>query len=262
MAADACELRELVVKLSRRLEPLVPPLDGTLEEFQARWLAVAKRRRAVDLPRLLDSILHKTQRSGVASGEALASWPADPRSSARIAGHLHAGSFGAMSKANQPFWRGLFQLVLDHDDPAAIEAFGKICFVVMFKGWNDVAARIAFFQPATDAVATELRRRHPSGAPSLPGSLGKTVAQVAEVARAIAALRPVSPELASRLAQDVIGKQPAKPAARPRARPATPPAAARVVVASLAAASGAIENSQHDDALAALLEAWDRRWAP
>jgi len=260
----ATEVRDLVVTLSRRLEPLLPSLDGTLDGFQTKWLAVAKRRRAVDLPRLLDSILHTTQRSGVAivealarRGEALASWPADPRSSAHIAGHLHARSFGAMSKANQPFWRGLFQLVLDHDDPGAVDAFAKISFVVMFKGWNDVAARIAFFQPATDAVVAEVRRRHPSGAPALPGSLARSVATVA---RAIAALRPVSPELAGRLAQDAPTKQPTKAAARARPRPVT--GTAGVVLASLAAASGAIDNGQHEDALAALLDAWRASRSP
>src|SRR3982750_3746050 len=61
-ATRACEIADLVEQLSSRLEPLLPALGGTLDELEAQWNAIAPRRRAVDLPRLLGSILHTTQR--------------------------------------------------------------------------------------------------------------------------------------------------------------------------------------------------------
>jgi len=266
--ARASELAELVELLSQRLARATPKLDGKLEVFQARWLAVARRRHAVDLPRLLDSILHTTQRSGVAivaalaeRGAALAGWPADPRTAAGIAAHLNARSFAAMSQSNQPFWRAAFQLVRDHADPSAIEVFGKLRFAMMFRGWNDVAKRIAFFQPAVDGVVAELRARYPAGPPKLPRALAK---DVTKLRAAIAARGAIAPALATRLAADPAPPTPrSKPitSAAPAPGPRDPEAAA-ATRAHLDAAGAALAQDDDERALAALLDAWRATRAP
>lgn len=250
------EIAELVEQLSKRLESHLPKLSGKLEVFQEQWLAIANRKRTVDLPTLLDSILHTTDRSGNAivealahRGKALTVWAADPRTSSRVAGYLNATSFGAMSKSNQPFWRAMFQLVVDHDDPRAIDTFAKIDFDRMFRGWNTVAERIAFFQTAVDETIAKLRARHPKGSPPLSKPLAK---DVAAIRKAIAALAPITPELAARLgSQPAADKKPTRP--KPSTKTAHDPAAAG---APLAAAERALGNGDDEAALAALLDAW------
>src|SRR5262249_2759176 len=137
----ASDVAELIDAVSARLAPHVFQPAGKLEAFQAGWLAMVERGRPADLPRLLQTLLHETQRSGIAIVEAfaqrvraIARWPADPRTGKWIAMHLRSSSFGAMSKSNQGAWKQIFQLVLDHDDPRSIALFEKVDFKQMFAG--------------------------------------------------------------------------------------------------------------------------------
>src|SRR5688572_10862922 len=82
-ASRSVAIANVASALSKRLEPHLPAIDGKLDEFQLLWLAIAKQQRAVDLPRLLGSVMHGTNRFGVAvvdalvaRGKALAAWPA------------------------------------------------------------------------------------------------------------------------------------------------------------------------------------------
>lgn len=252
----AAEIAELVEALSRRLGAHVPKLEGPLEPFQARWLAVAHRGRAVDLPALLDSLLHTTQRSGVAitaalaeRGATLGSWPADPRFGVRVARALADRPFGAMAKGNQPFWAALLKVVVSHDDPRVATELSTIDFKKMFRGWNDVAKRIAFFQPLVDEAAAEIRRRHPQGPPPLPKEL---VREVRRVAATIDKLPAVATDLASR-----IGAAPTvKTSPRARALPERRGGSGESLDDALRRAAEAAHSGDYARALEALLDAW------
>jgi uncharacterized protein (TIGR02996 family) len=162
------EVAALVEELGAKLDAALPPITGKLTDFHPAWMAVAGHKRAADVPRLLASILHTTQQSGNAitkalleRGEALSTWPADPRISLAIAKHLQSGPFNATGKAQQPFWTTLFALVERHDDARAIDAFAALNFAKIWKGWNDVRNRIAFLQPAVDGLVAKLGRPRP-----------------------------------------------------------------------------------------------------
>lgn len=241
----AAEVADVATLLGARLDAALPRLEGKLADFQPLWLAVAARRRAVDVPRLLESILHTTQQNGVAitnalleRGQALASWPADPRISLAIAAHLRKGPFNATGKAQQPFWTGLFDLVLAHDDARAIEPFAALNFTKIWKGWNDVKARIAFLQPAVGRVVAGLHERPAAKA------------NVRAVRTAIEKLGPVD---AAKLVTPVVAAAPKK--AKPVPMPMGDAARA------LAAAETALGTSD-ERALEALLEAWRATRAP
>src|SRR5687767_3958117 len=70
-SSRAAPLASLAETLSARFEPHLPPLAGKPDAFQPLWLAIAKQQRAVDLPRLLRSVLHGTNRFGTAVVDAL-----------------------------------------------------------------------------------------------------------------------------------------------------------------------------------------------
>jgi uncharacterized protein (TIGR02996 family) len=254
-ALRARELAELIETMSRRFEPHVPRPSGKLEVFQAGWLVIARRRRPTDLPALLDTILDGTQRSGVAiveavaaRSEALAGWPADPRFGRRVARLLAAGPFGALARGHQPFWRRMLQHVLDHDDPAGRDELVRIDLARVFRGWNDVAGRIAFAQPEIDRVAAELARRHPGGPPPLPRAL---VREVAALRTRLTSLPPVTSAMAARLGEAPVLSTRPSPAAPPRGRPTLGSARPALV-----RAASAVERGDDEAALDALLEAW------
>ena len=256
-ATRSAEIAELVETLSERLAPLVPRPDGKLEVFQAEWLARAARKRLTDLPVLLDTMLHTTQRSGVAivdalarRGGALASWAADPRLGRGVARLITSDHFGAMAKSHQPFWRALFEQIARNGDPRSNDDFGAIRMKAMFRGWGDVATRIDFF----DTIIGELRPRLPKAPPPLQGTAAK---DVATLRKKLAALPAVAPALAARLGEAPRTASTAAAAARPARRGAIEPA-----LTHLERARNALAN--HDDAttLVALLAAWNAARAP
>ena len=255
------EIAELVETLSNRLATHVPRPDGKLEVFHAAWLALAERKRLADLPVLLDTLLQTTQRSGVAivdalaqRGRALAVWPADPRLGGGIARLITRANFGAMAKSHQPFWRALFEQIARNGDPRSIDAFGAIRMKAMFRGWNDVSTRIAFFDEIIGALLAALRQRSPEAPTPLRGPTARTVAKLGQ---ALAALPPVGPKLAGELGEAPRAAAPTRVRAVPTRASTTEPASAH-----LERAHAALASRDDDDALAALLEAWSTTRAP
>jgi len=140
------------------------------EPFHSTWLAVAKQRRADDLPRLVESVVATTSRSGnavvAAFGErvdALVRLPDDPRWGPAVIGLLRSSSiFGATSKHCQPAWTRLFDRVIDNGEREDLARFAKLDFKRLWRGWNDVAGRIAFLTAET----TRVREALAAGAPA------------------------------------------------------------------------------------------------
>ncbi len=244
-SSRSAEIAALAERLSARLEPHLPPLGGKLDEFQPRWLAIANQQRAVDLPRLLGSVLHGTDRFGVAvvdalvaRGQALATWPADPRASAMIADHLVRGGYESTSRSTYPFWTAMFEMLESHADPRIVDRLAAIKFARVFRNFTDKAKRIAWFQEQLDRVVAALRAR--AAAPR--------AVDVTKVAKLIAKRGPVDP---SRLPSDPA--VPAKPPKRVAPAPKLDTASART---QIDAAVRALHAGDDGAALRALLDAW------
>jgi uncharacterized protein (TIGR02996 family) len=251
-ASKSPHIATLAEKLSKRLEPHLAPIGGKLESFQPQWLAIAKRKRAVDLPRLLGSVLHTTDRFGVAvvdalvaRGEALAKWPADPRASAIIVEHLVRGGYESTSKSTYPFWTAMFEMLATTADPRVVDRLAKIRFAKVFKTFSDGARRIAWFQEQLDTTLEKLRT---SDAAPLTRAVSERVTKLAEL---IAARGPLQPGELAQLTSDpkVQAPAPKQPAPKPKLEHATARKHAE-------AAARAIGSGDDTGALRGLLEAW------
>jgi hypothetical protein len=251
-ASKSPHIATLAEKLSKRLEPHLAPIGGKLESFQPRWLAIAKRKRAVDLPRLLGSVLHATDRFGVAvvdalvaRGKALAEWPADPRASAIIVEHLVRGGYESTSKSTYPFWTAMFEMLATTADPRVVDRLAKIRFAKVFKTFSDGARRIAWFQDQLDTTLEKLRT---SDTAPLTRAVSERVTKLAEL---IAARGPLHPSELAQLTSDpeVAATAPKQPAPKPKLEHATARKHAE-------AAARAIGSGDDTGALRSLLEAW------
>jgi uncharacterized protein (TIGR02996 family) len=248
----APQIATVAETLSKRLEPHLAPIGGKLDSFQPQWLAIAKQKRAVDLPRLLGSVLHTTDRFGVAvvdalvaRGNALAAWPADPRASTIVIEHLLRGGYESTSKSTYPFWTAMFEMLAHSADPRVIDRLAKIRFAKVFRTFSDGARRIAWFQEQLDRTVEKLRATR---AAPLTAAVSTRVTKLAEL---IAARGPIAPAELATLTKDpkVAAPAPKLPAPRPRLEHATARKQAE-------AAARAITNGDDGAALRALLDAW------
>jgi uncharacterized protein (TIGR02996 family) len=245
--------------LSKRLEPHLPPIAGKLDDFQPLWLAIANQKRAVDLPRLFGSMMHGTNRFGVAvvnalveRGKALASWPADPRAGTLIIDHLVRGGYESTSKSTHPFWTAMFEMLETHADDRIRDRLEKVSFARIFRNFSDKEKRIAWFQGQLDAVVERLGER-PQG-----GALTKAVSDRAtKLAQLIAKRGPVVPDELARIKQEP--SVPAKPVKQPAASARLDASAAHTQVD---AALRAMKTGDDPAALRALLDAWRSTRSP
>ncbi|MDQ3333806.1 MAG: TIGR02996 domain-containing protein [Myxococcota bacterium] len=243
--------------LSKRLESHLPPIAGKLDDFQPLWLAIAKQKRAVDLPRLFGTVMHGTNRFGVAvvnalvaRGKALAAWPADPRAGTLIVDHIVRGGYESTSKSTYPFWTAMFEMLETHADDRIRERLEKVSFARIFRNFTDKDKRIAWFQGQLDAVAERL------GAKPQCGGLAKAVSErAAKLAQLIAKRGPVAPDELARLKREpsVPVKAVKQPAPSARLEQRADATAARTQVD---AALRALKTGDDPDALRALLDAW------
>lgn len=251
-ASRARQIASAAETLSKRLEPHLAPIGGKLESFQPRWMAIAKQKRAVDLPRLLGSVLHTTDRFGVAvvdalvaRGKALAAWPADPRASAIIVEHLLRGGYESTSRSTYPFWTAMFEMLAQSADPRVVDRLAKVRFAKVFRTFSDGARRIAWFQEQLDKTVERLRA---TSATPLTSTVSTRVTKLAEL---IAARGPLpAPELARLTSEPKLAASaPKQPAPKPKLELASARKQTEAAVRS-------IGNGDDAAALRALLDAW------
>ena len=248
----SAEIARVAESLSKRLEPHLTPIGGKPDDFQPLWLAIAKRKRAVDLPRLLGSVMHGTDRFGVAvvnalmdRGKALAAWPADPRASTIIVEHLVRGGYESTSKSTYPFWSVMFDMLETHADPRVFDRLSKIRYAKIFRTFSDGARRIVWFQEQLDGVIERL-------AATQTTALTRAVDErVTKLATLIAARGPVQPGEVAR-----ITHQPRLPAKKVKQRGAPPKLDVNTARAQVEATLRALQAGDDGAALRALLEAW------
>jgi uncharacterized protein (TIGR02996 family) len=246
-------IADVAEALSKRLESHLPPIAGKPDDFQPLWLAIAKQKRAVDLPRLIGSVMHGTNRFGVSvvnalveRGKALAAWPADPRAGTLIVDHLVRGGYESTSKSTYPFWTAMFEMLETHADDRVRERLEKVSFARIFRNFTDKDKRIAWFQGQLDEVVERLVARSPVGV------FAKALSdRAAKLAQLIAKRGPVAPDEVARLKQ--APTVPVKAVKQPAAPARLDANAARTQVD---AALRAMKTGDDPAALRALLEAW------
>jgi hypothetical protein len=119
-ACRASETAHLIDELSSWFALVLPPLAGKKRgERQQAWLARARRRSAVDLPRLLDTVGYGSAPETTEQLEVLAAWPADPRMT-WLAKRMFATPRHATSSGDQKVWRRLFNVLESHADARAM----------------------------------------------------------------------------------------------------------------------------------------------
>ena len=254
-AHRAPEIAKLVEGVSRTLTPHLPELGGKLNDFQPAWLAVAKQKRAADLPRLLDSVLATTNRFGTAvvkalieRGDALAKWPADPRVAARVVAHLRAGGYESTSRSTLPFWSQMFAMLRTQGDVRASELLRPIRFAKVFKTFSDGKRRIEWFQREADALLAELDSNADRPQPKNAKRRAGLLADIASLVKA-AAKSPVSAAVLERLRAE-----PTRPR-KPRSTKRRAPERAGNVSSDLREAKATSDDRTR---LAALTSAWRR----
>jgi uncharacterized protein (TIGR02996 family) len=254
-ASRSPAIANLAEAISKRLEPHLQPLAAErtkLEAFQPLWLAIAKQKRAVDLPRLLASVLHGTNRFGVEvvnalveRGKALAAWPADPRASELIVEHLLRGGYESTSKSTYPFWSVMFEMLEKHADPRMTARLAKISFAKVFRTFSDGAKRIAWFQAQLDGVVERLQSTKPA---PLPAAVD---ARATKLAKSIAKRGALPPATIASLARDPVIAKP-----KPKAPAPVPKLELEAARTLLDRALRSLIGGDDADALRALLDAW------
>jgi uncharacterized protein (TIGR02996 family) len=179
--ARAPEIAELIELVSQRTA--LPAIDGKdRKAIHATWLATAKQRRDVDVPRLLASITHTLGRSTDASERvaALDKWPSDPRVTTGVVRQLEHPPF--YTSSTKSFWAALIALAVDHGDPRAIAAFGALRErfpAILVQQYTDTTPMVRWFQRELDSAIGKLRP-----APPLDRESAAIVARVAGKLRA------------------------------------------------------------------------------
>jgi uncharacterized protein (TIGR02996 family) len=163
-APRSTKIAELIDVVGKRLDGHGAAIgSGSRAEMQAEWLATAKQRRAVDLPVLVANITNTYGRStdALARVEALAKWPADPRTGPIIAKKL-LGAPAFYASSTKPFWAALFALAVDHGDArtlAALETLSGTFVKTLHQRWTDTSAITRWFEKQVGTACTELRGR-------------------------------------------------------------------------------------------------------
>jgi uncharacterized protein (TIGR02996 family) len=190
-SAQRPELAERIAAVGAALEPSEVPT-------KERWLALAGQRRAGDLDALLDAA-----RAGVPAKvvterlKALATWPADPRRDAVVVDWLCEMPY----RTTGAFWtqlRGLAEVIGDVRQLERLSALGAL----MDKTWGSgLASRVR--RTLDPAVAGVCARLHERVAEQAAAPLdAETQASLEAIDAALAARRPVRPQIETGLAQE------------------------------------------------------------
>jgi uncharacterized protein (TIGR02996 family) len=133
-ACRAPETAHLIDELSSWFALALPTLPGKKRaERQRAWMVSAKRRSAIHLPRLLDTVGYGTAAETTEQLEVLAAWPADPRMT-WLAKRMFSTPRHATSSGDQKVWRRLFNVLENHADARASAFLDPASIARVFDG--------------------------------------------------------------------------------------------------------------------------------
>jgi uncharacterized protein (TIGR02996 family) len=127
-ASRAPRIAELVGSVSKRIEARQSPIDEHRDGVRDYWMAIARQRRATDLPRLLADVPHKRSApSGPAARiSTLAQWPHDPRVTPGVVRLLERPKLVASIPNTCAYLARLVELAVAQDDPATLGQFEEL----------------------------------------------------------------------------------------------------------------------------------------
>lgn len=168
-ASRAPRVADLIARVSSAIEARLPslasastfPTKTERAAAQRAWLEVAAARRSSDLPRLVGSLTSCPSTDALERVTAIATWPADPRTTPGIERHLQKPRYYAGS--TKLFWTALFDFVVAQADPRALEVLDRLVgrFAKLLPSESSSPNPMAsWFERTAVAAASRLRSRY------------------------------------------------------------------------------------------------------
>jgi len=161
-------------------------------------VAIAKQRRALDLPRLLRSITHTHHRAtdALARLKTLDGWPADPRAALGVVRNLESIPFHTSS--TKPFWDALIAFAATHGDLRSADALAGVAKrlpKILRSQYADLTGMRAWFAKQITTAAEQIR-----AGVTEPALDAATVAACARIAEQIVTFEDTTDRLLAEIA--------------------------------------------------------------